>query len=412
MAKMDKKIQVKKVKKNDTNVILSFIKRIKFVSGSDSAINVVVLILMLFGTFMIISTDVGQTVSNSHVVLNTTVKQFIFVFFSYVLMWVANRMFSFKWFAPLQGLAIIGIWGLLGSTLLFPAIGGSKAWIQLGGLSLQPSEFAKPMIILIVASAIYLANRNPNRLRSIGKLYWTPFITFLGMGGIIVAQKDLGTLAILSAIFLMCIIVPNYKILDKMKRWMLGVFFVGSVLVLVFFAFTDIGTDLIAKTPWAHIAVRIRNFKNPYLDIYGDGYQPCNALYGIANANIWGRGIGGSARKYGYLTQANSDYIFAVLIEETGIFGLAGLAILYTILFRRLVHYAFQTEKIEYRIVLLGNVTYLFMHFFLNVGGVVSVIPSTGVPLLFISSGGSALMAFSLMIGISQKCISLIKREG
>lgn len=411
MAKNEKKLKVKKVEKEKGNALLRLIKRIRLVKGSDSVINIAVFILICFGSFMIISTNVGQTTSNSHIVLSTFLKQGLYVFAAYLCMWFANRLFSFKWFAPLQGLMIIGIWGLLLSTQFFSARGGSKAWIGFGSFTIQPSEFAKPMIVLIVASSIYLAKKNSKRLVSMKKLYWTPFITYVGMLIAIYLQKDIGTLAIITMIFIMCIVVPDYPILDKMKKILVALFAVGSIVGLVFFVFTDIGTDFIATTPLSHIATRIENFKNPYLDVYGNGYQPANALYGIANSNIVGRGIGGSARKFGYLTQADNDYIFAVVIEETGIFGLFGLTILYGILFFRLVHYAFKTEVLEYRIVLFGNVMYLFMHFFLNIGGVTALIPMTGVPLLFISSGGSALMAIAVMIGLSQKCISLIRNE-
>lgn len=412
MAKNEKKLKVKKVKKEEQNGLFRLLKRLKFVKGSDSTINIVVFILMLFGTFTIISTDVGQTTSNANVVLTTFIKQSIIVILSYILMWMANRLFSFKWFAPLRIGAIGVILFSLGVTQIFAESGGSKAWIRLGPVSLQPSEFAKPFIIVLVASYIYLARGKSKNRMDLKELYGAPFATYVAMAILIVAQKDMGTLAIITMIFIMCIIVPEYRMLDKLKKGLATLFLAGAVFVGVFFVATDIGTDFIATTPFSHIATRIENFKNPYLDVYGNGYQPANALYGIANSNFWGRGIGGSARKFGYLTQADNDYIFAVLIEETGVFGLFGLVTLYVILFRRLIYFAFKTNVTEYRIVLLGNAMYLFMHFFLNVGGVTCLIPMTGVPLLFISSGGSSLMSISLMIGISQKIISLIKYEG
>lgn len=138
--------------------------------------------------------------------------------------------------------------------------------------------------------------------------------------------------------------------------------------------------EILKHTPFAHIAVRVENFKNPYNDVYGDGYQPANSLYGIASSNIVGKGIGNSARKYGYLTQADNDYILAVLIEETGIFGLFGLVILYGIIEFRLFYYAFKTSEDMYKIILGGAGVYLFMHFFLNAGGVASLIPLPEYP--------------------------------
>ena len=103
-------------------------------------------------------------------------------------------------------------------------------------------------------------------------------------------------------------------------------------------------SQILKQTPFSHIATRVENFKDPYKDVYGNGYQPANSLYGIASSDIIGKGIGNSARKYGYLTQADNDYILAVLIEETGIFGLGLLVILYSILIGKLFYYAFKTN--------------------------------------------------------------------
>lgn len=180
---------------------------------------------------------------------------------------------------------------------------------------------------------------------------------------------------------------------------------------VVLFGFTNIGNEILKHTSFAHIAVRVENFKDPYNDVYGDGYQPANSLYGIASSNIVGKGIGNSARKYGYLTQADNDYILAVLIEETGIFGLFGLVILYGIIEFRLFYYAFKTSENMYKIILGGAGVYLFMHFFLNAGGVASLIPFTGVPLLFISSGGTSLISVMLTMGLAQNCICAIRRR-
>ena len=416
MAKKSKKeltkVKVQKEKKPSFfKKLVSFLKKIHLYKNSDSTINMVVFVLICFGSFMIISTDVGQTASDSTYVLKAFGKQILFVFVSYVAMFFANRIFTFKWFAPLQWLAIVGTCALLFSTQFFEEIGGSRAWIRFGSISIQPSEFAKPVMILLVASAVYLAKRHPHRLESWSSFYRTPLIAFLAILLLILIQKDTGTLVIIFMITYICVLIPDYPCTRGLKKFMKWAFFIGIISILVLFVFTDIGTEFLAQTPLSHIVTRIENCKNPYEDVYGDGYQPANALYGIANSNIFGRGIGGSARKFGYLSQADSDYIFAVIIEETGIFGLFGIVILYIILLARLFKYAFKTNEIEYKVVLVGNAAYLFLHFFINIGGVISLIPMTGVPLLFISSGGSSLMAICVMIGISQKCISAIRNN-
>lgn len=209
----------------------------------------------------------------------------------------------------------------------------------------------------------------------------------------------------------MCIMVLDYPSLKKFQHWFIVLALVAIVAAILLFGVTDIGTQLIAKTPFSHVAVRIENMKNPFNDVYGDGYQPANSLYGIGSSNILGRGIGNSMRKYGYLTQAENDYILAVIIEETGIFGLGYIVFFYFVLIRRLFYFALQTSELTYKVTLVGIATYISMHFILNVGGVACLIPFTGVPLLFISNGGSSLFTVCLSIGLAQNCIRHIKNK-
>lgn len=185
----------------------------------------------------------------------------------------------------------------------------------------------------------------------------------------------------------------------------------GAIALVGLFGVTDIGTDLLAQTPLAHIATRIVNAKNPYSDIYGTGYQPANSLYGIADSHVIGKGFGNSSRKYGYLTQADNDYILAVTIEETGILGFAFIIFLYGVIEYRLIYYALRTQDTVKKMILIGTGTYLFLHFALNVGGVGALIPMTGIPLLFISSGGSSLLAVSFALGLCQQMISKIREK-
>ena len=276
---------------------------------------------------------------------------------------------------------------------------------------MQPSEFAKPFIIIICATCLYRAKKKTSMLKDKGKLFKRAWIVFICICIIIFCQKDIGTLVIISFTFLSCIMIPKYPVLQHMQRRLKFLVYAVIIAVVALFGFTNIGSEVLKSTPFAHIAVRVENFKDPYTDVYGDGYQPANSLYGIASSNIVGKGIGNSARKYGYLTQADNDYILAVLIEETGVFGLLGIVILYGIIEYRLFYYAFKTSEDMYKVILGGTGVYLFMHFFLNAGGVACLIPFTGVPLLFISSGGTSVISIMLTMGLAQNCICSIRRK-
>ena len=377
----------------------------------DKYINWAVALLLLAGTFTIISTNVGKTTSAPNIVPKVLMKQCMFVLCGYIAMWFMNRWFRFKWYSKLENGIIIALLIMLILPLFSAEIGGSHAWILIGGTSLQPSEFAKPLMMIICATCLYRAKKNTIMLKEKGHLFIKAWAAFIVIFFIVAMQKDMGTLVIICFIFLSCIMIPKYAVLQRMQR-LLKLFVYGAVAAaIVLFGITNIGTEIIKHTSLAHIAVRVENFKDPYTDVYGDGYQPANSLYGIASSDIRGKGIGNSTRKYGYLTQADNDYILAVLLEETGVFGLFGLVILYGMIEIRLFYYAFKTSEDMYKVILGGTGVYLFMHFFLNAGGVACLIPFTGVPLLFISSGGTSLMSIMLTMGLAQNCICSIRRK-
>lgn len=380
-------------------------------SKCDKYINWAVALLLLAGTFTIISTNVGKTTSAPNIVPKVLMKQCMFVLCGYIAMWFMNRWFRFKWYSKLENGIIIALLIMLILPLFSAEIGGSHAWILIGGISLQPSEFAKPLMMIICATCLYRAKKNTIMLKEKGHLFIKAWAAFIVIFFIVAMQKDMGTLVIICFIFLSCIMIPRYVVLQRMQR-LLKLFVYGAVAAaIVLFGITNIGTEIIKHTSLAHIAVRVENFKDPYTDVYGDGYQPANSLYGIASSDIRGKGIGNSTRKYGYLTQADNDYILAVLLEETGVFGLFGLVILYGMIEIRLFYYAFKTSEDMYKVILGGTGVYLFMHFFLNAGGVACLIPFTGVPLLFISSGGTSLMSIMLTMGLVQNCICSIRRK-
>lgn len=413
MSKIDKETQ-KKLRIEKRNHFISTIKQLVFLEeGKDKHIQMAVIALVCFGTFMIVSTNVGRTsLDNSMVVLKTLFKQCVVLIISYGLMKLANAIFNLRRFS--SGLLLMSIAILFCGSMILPfffsSAGGSHAWIRLpGGMTIQPSEFGKPLTILLVAVSVYRAKKIKTMQESGMAMFRLPLIVYGCLTILLLLQKDLGTLAITSVTFYSCLIIPKYPGIRRFQIYLKRLVFVG-VCFVAFLGLTKPGIELIKATPFYHLATRIENAKDPYNDIYGEGYQPANALYGIASSNIKGKGIGQSNRKYGYLTQADNDYILAVTMEETGIFGLAFIVFFYGVIWFKLFQYGYKTKKMPYKIILTGTAVYMFMHFFLNVGGVTAMIPFTGVPLLFISSGGSSLMAIAITIGICQRCIADIRK--
>lgn len=389
--------------------LLSFIQLQPY---SDGVITLMIFALMIFGTVMIVSTDVGETTSNQLAVVESLGKQIAYLGVGYICMVFFSKYFQFRKFSHWKNILWIVMLVAMVLPFGFAESGGSHAWIRIpGGFSIQPAEFVKPFMVLMVADACYLAKKNRAMTKNAKTFYSVPFVAMGLFLVLLLAQKDLGTLVIILVTFFACIMIPSYPGLKHTQKWFKIIVIGAVVLVIGLFGVTDIGTNIVAQTPFSHVATRVENFKNPYQDIYGEGYQPANALYGIANSGIFGRGLGNSSRKYGYLTQADNDYILAIVIEETGVFGLGIISFCYLVLLARLFYYAFKTNEICYKVVLGGIATYIFMHFLLNVGGVSCLIPFTGVPLLLISSGGSSVVGVCTSIGICQSCISHIRKR-
>lgn len=371
-----------------------------------------VLVLIAFGTLMIVSTNVGKTSEDYLILVKVILKQVVFVSISYFLMTFFANNFTMRRAQKLLPLVAVFIMGLLLSTQLFDDVLGSKAWIHIylpgTEITLQPSEFAK--VFMVVAMAVYIEVAGRRNL-DFWKIVKMPVLFLAGCSAAILLQKDLGTTAVLLILCAVCFLIPSHINLRKYQRFVAILFLIGAG--FLFFVISEPGMKMIENIPFiGHIGVRIENAVNPFLDPHGGGYQLINGLYGIARSGVTGVGLGGSVQKYGYLTQSDNDYILSIIIEELGIFGLFIVIAGYFLVIQRLFYYAFRTKSEGFKIILIGTAMYIFIHFTLNVGGISGLIPLTGVPLLFISSGGSSLMSIMIAIGISQSVISRIRRQG
>lgn len=390
----------------------STIFSLKLPKKFDFLLQFAVLILIAFGTLMIISTNVGNTANDSYILPKVILKQVAFICISYFLMTFLANNFSMrkakKW---LPFLSVV-IFLALCSTQFFKEVYGSHAWIRIPlpgtEITIQPSEFAKVMIIVVIGVYVEMAGR---KNLDFWKIVRVPVILFAAFSLAILFQNDLGALAVISMITVVCFLIPshiNIRKQQKIVKWLLL-----AALILMLFLMSEPGLKLVSQMPFiGHVAIRIENAINPFNDPHNNGYQLINGLYGFARGGITGVGLGQSIQKYGYLTQSDNDYILSIIVEELGIFGLAIVILGYFLIIQRLFYYAFRTKSEGYKVILIGSSMYIFVHFVLNVGGVSGLIPLTGVPLLFISSGGSSLMAVMCAIGISQSIISRIRRQG
>jgi len=262
--------------------------------------------------------------------------------------------------------------------VFLPVIGsaGQSAyrWIYLGPLSFQPSELLKLTLILYIAA--WLASKKDQTL--------LPFVTIMGVIGLfLILQPDISTLGIIG------ITTVIMYFMARTPVWHTLLMIAGGFAALV---------ALIQIAPYR--ASRLAVFLDPSLDPLGKGYQVKQALIGIGSGGLTGVGLGLSFQKFGILPEPVSDSIFAVFSEEVGFIGAFLLVALFLAFAWRALVIARRTENLFARLTATGITIWITVQAFVNMGAMLGILPLTGIPLPFISYGGSALATELLAVGI------------
>lgn len=272
---------------------------------------------------------------------------------------------------------------------------GANNWIQLGFFNLQPSEIAKPVVIVCMAFLFEvfessLRSKKTNHFNKIGIIILVsatiPFFVFL--------QKDLGTAIIIFVIFLMLFTFSPILFMDKVKT-IVFVLIVGAIGI---FSMYKIQGYILSKAQLARF-----DYHDPCAHYSSSGYQVCNAFIAINNGGVFGVGIGKSTQKYSYIPEPHTDMVFAIISEENGLIGVSIIFIAYIVLLYRILSIAKKSSDTKGRYICLGVATYIFMHIFINLGGLFGLIPLTGVPLPFLSYGGSFTLSLIISLMIVQR---------
>jgi len=258
-------------------------------------------------------------------------------------------------------------------------VGGATRWLNLRIFSFQPSEFLKLSFILYLGS--WLESRYGKRKSEMGPL---PFLIILFLVGIFLAlQPDASTLLIIALTGILM------YFLAETPLW-------HTILIVLFLLFG--GLILIFVAPYR--MNRILVFLNPNIDPLGLSYHLQQSLISVGSGRVFGTGLGFSEQKLGYLPAVVSDSIFSVLAAETGFIGCLFLVFFYLIFFWRGFKIGIESEDFFSRLVAVGITFWITFQAFFNIGAMIGILPFTGIPLPFISYGGSAVIAQLIGIGI------------
>ena len=355
------------------------------------------LALVIFGSLMIASAEMGNSVGDTSYLTSVIVKQVVYALIGIGAYFACMHFNILKRKTSIFYGLYIAMLVLLLACRVFGQINGAYAWISFGSVAtIQPSEFAKVFMILFGAKMLGQDHKERNR---------NNFITFAAAAGIyfiVIAkvQNDFGSAIVLAAICYCILMIPPYKELREYQKWMTIIIFVGLAGIAIILS--PPVTELMKLQSDNYMIGRFLAAANPFLYRYDNGYHVIMALVSFANGGIFGLGYGNSIHKYMNFPNPSNDFILPVIVEELGIVGFAGFIAAYCFLLIPLIRMSFKTKYTSSKMILLGVFVYFIVHFILNVGGVSALIPLTGVPLLLISSGGSSLMASMAGLGFAQ----------
>jgi cell division protein FtsW len=275
-------------------------------------------------------------------------------------------------------LAIVGL--ALVAVLFSPPVNNARRWFGIGGIGVQPSELAKLAAIFFIAA---LLERRMHRVNELGYAL-APILLLVGaLFGLIMLEPDFGTSMSLVLIVLVMVFAAG---LDY--RYLAGAALVAlpALYILV------MGTGYRRR--------RVLSFLNPWEDPLGDGFQIIQSLIAVGTGGIWGRGLMNSAQKLFYLPEPHTDFIYAVIAEELGLFGATAVILCFGVITWRGLRVALRAPDSFGALLALGLTTMVAVQAFVNVSVVLGLMPTKGIPLPFVSAGGSSLLINLVGMGI------------
>ena len=319
------------------------------------------------------------------------IKQSVFIGASFVAALIILPFHS-KSYSFFSTIGVMVVAGALVFVRLFGEISNNaRSWLNFERFSIQPSEFAK--IIAIIWLAGYYESHKDKLDRYLTALY--PIAICVCLAILIFIQPDLGTTIIFSFIvaFMFFLSPVSKEIKGKM-------FFMLSCLLIIGAIAITSGVSILNERQ-----LKRMEFSDPCSveNFYGDGNQLCNSYIAINNGGFRGTGLGKSMQKYLYLPEAHTDFIFPIIVEENGMIAAILLMVLYFALIGRIIKIAKDCYNSRGYLICMGVAIYILLHISVNLGGVMGLIPMTGVPLPFMSYGGSFAMCLILALTFVQR---------
>jgi cell division protein FtsW len=337
--------------------------------------------LALFGVVMVYSASAVIAIQENHSQFHYVIKQGVWTLIGFAALFLAMR-FDYQrlnraWIV--YGLLLLTIF-LLVAVLAFPPVNGARRWIKLSGFSAQPSEIAKLSLAMFLA---YFLNKRAGQETSFWKTFLPCMIVLSIVAGLVVKEPDLGTALMLAIICLTICFAAGVRPRHIVYATVPALIFVGKMLIFTPFR-------------WR----RIISFVDPWADAQGSGYQVVQSLIAVGSGGQNGLGFAQGRQKLLFLPFAHSDFIFAVIGEELGLIGALITLIVFAIFLWRGMRAALRAPDRFGMLLGISIVVGIVAQALLNMSVVLALLPTKGIPLPFISYGGSSLVPTLAGVGI------------
>ncbi len=368
----------------------------------DFTLLFILLFLLGFGLVMVYSTSsYSASLDYDGDGLYYLRKQLISAVIGLVMMFFVSflKFDIYKVLAPFAyGISIILV--LLVKSPLGHTAKGATRWIYIGGFSIQPAEIVKIGVIMITAFLIiYLQNREDIDNTSFKYIFIVLAPGVIAAGLILFVTNNFSTAVIVGGIAFSMLIMSTPKCFKAYLLLALALIGIGLYVLFLYITIHKTG-DIGALSKVGFRSERILAWFNPEKYADGKGYQTLQSLYGIGSGGVWGKGLGKSMQKLGFLPEAQNDMIFSIICEELGLFGGFAILLLFVLLLYRILDIATLTKDFFGNMLVGGVFAHIAIQVIFNVCVVTNVMPNTGISLPFISYGGSSIIFLLTEMGI------------
>ncbi len=375
------------------------VKRLYF----DYSLLFVTIFLAAFGIVMIYSTSSYTAQMNYGSSEYYFYKQLQYTLMGFVVMYIAYKIDYHVWRKLWKPILVLGVALMFALIPFGTRVNGAKRWIRFLGIGVQPADVVKVVVIIVTSVMICSLGKNMRKFKYVLLVILATGLTFAGLVFVISNNLSSAIIIFLIPCVMTFVAYPGYKIYMGLA---------GACAVVG-------GIGYYWLTTIAHMAEDAGHFRfkrimvwlNPEKYASGTGYQTVQALYAIGSGGLFGKGLGKSLQKLGFIPESQNDMIFSIICEELGLFGAICVILVFMLMLWRIIHIARNSTDLFGSMLAVGVFAHIAIQVVLNIAVVTNFIPNTGVSLPFISYGGTSMVILLFEVGIVLNISSTIKLE-